>query len=53
LGATRQSEATEDRAVESAPPAGFVELGPLRSSQSRCEIRLDLGGGVVLHVVRS
>jgi hypothetical protein len=53
LGATRQSEAMEDRAVESVPPAGFVELGPLRSSQSRCEIRLDLGGGVVLHVVRS
>jgi hypothetical protein len=53
LGATRQSEARQDRAVESAPPAQFVELGSLRSAQSRCEVRLDLGDGIVLHVVRS
>ncbi len=54
LGATRRSDARQDRAVESgAPPAQFVELGSLRSAQSRCEVRLDLGEGVVLHVVRS
>jgi len=34
------------------PAAGFIDLGALSRSASRCEIRLDLGGGVVLHVVR-
>src|SRR6185437_16358902 len=32
-------------------PAGFIELGPLIGGSSPCEIRLDLGGGVVLQVV--
>jgi hypothetical protein len=36
------------------PGAPFIDLGELRESGgSRCEIRLDLGGGVVLQVVRS
>ena len=39
-----------------ATPAGpFVDLGPLsgpRSQPERCELRLDLGGGVTLHLVR-
>jgi hypothetical protein len=37
------------------PPApGFIDLGALAGrGGSRCEIRLDLGGGVVLHLVRS
>ena len=32
----------------------FVDLGPMTSGQreARLEVRLDLGGGVVLHVVR-
>jgi hypothetical protein len=30
----------------------FVELGPLPGNGSRCEIRLELGGGVILSVVR-
>lgn len=34
------------------PTAGFIDLGALPSGASRCEIRLDLGGGVVLHVMR-
>jgi hypothetical protein len=34
------------------PAAGFIDLGALSRSSSRCEIRLDLGGGVVLQVVR-
>jgi transposase-like protein len=34
------------------PAAGFIDLGALRASSSRYEIRLDLGGGVVLQVVR-
>jgi transposase-like protein len=53
LGATRETEIAESRPVESAPTAGFIELGALRAAQSRCEIRLDLGGGVVLQLVRS
>ena len=35
-----------------APAAGFIDLGALGSGSSRCEIRLDLGGGVVLQLVR-
>lgn len=35
------------------PASGFIDLGALGGgSSSRCEIRLDLGGGVVLQVVR-
>jgi transposase-like protein len=41
--------------VVQEPAPEFIDLGPLgeRSESSRCEIRLDLGGGVVLHLVRS
>jgi hypothetical protein len=31
---------------------GFVDLGTLSASGSRFELRLDLGGGVLLHLVR-
>lgn len=34
------------------PAAGFVDLGALSTSGSRFEVRLDLGGGVLLHLVR-
>jgi putative transposase len=38
----------------SEKPAGeFIDLGALGSSRSRFEVRLDLGGGVLLHLVRS
>ena len=46
---------TEDRALvrpQDREPAGFIELGALGRGSSRCEIRVDLGGGVVLQVVR-
>jgi len=37
-------------------PAGFIDLGSLAASQcapaAGLELRLDLGGGVVLHIVR-
>jgi putative transposase len=33
-------------------PAGFVELGALAGGGSRLEVRLDLGGGVLLHLAR-
>ena len=32
--------------------AGFVDLGTLSASASRFELRLDLGGGVLLHLAR-
>lgn len=32
--------------------AEFIDLGALGARGSRCEIRLDLGGGVVLQLVR-
>ena len=32
--------------------AGFVDLGSLKTSGSKLEMRLDLGSGVLLHVVR-
>ncbi len=35
-----------------ASSAGFVDLGSLKDSGSKLEMRLDLGGGVMLHVVR-
>ena len=37
-----------------APTAGFVDLGPIVSGarEARLEIRLDFGGGIVLHLVR-
>lgn len=38
--------------VSPGPTAGFVDLGSLKDSGSRLEMRLDLGGGVLLHVVR-
>ena len=53
----RERTATAETAAvggstEPEPTAGFIDLGALGSSSSRCEIRLDLGGGVVLQVVR-
>ena len=32
--------------------AGFIDLGALQSGSSRLELRLDLGGGVLVHLVR-
>jgi hypothetical protein len=31
----------------------FIDLGAIDSSRGRFEVRLDLGGGVLLHLVRS
>jgi putative transposase len=39
--------------VTRQPAPGFIDLGALGGAGSHCEIRLDLGGGVVLHLVRS
>lgn len=44
------------RSPKSSTPetgGGFVELGALAAAkESRFEVRLDLGGGVLLHLVR-
>jgi hypothetical protein len=32
--------------------ASFIDLGPLGSRASRFDVRLELGDGVVLHLVR-
>jgi putative transposase len=34
------------------PASGFIDLGSLGTSSSRFEVRLELGGGVLLHLVR-
>jgi hypothetical protein len=39
-------------APSTASTAGFVDLGSLKDNGSKLEMRLDLGGGVLLHVVR-
>ena len=50
-------EPTHHRPVREAPSSplptpGFIDVGALRSHGSRLELRLDLGGGVLLHLVR-
>ena len=35
-----------------APRGDFLDLGTLGSSSARMEVRLELGGGVVIHVTR-
>ena len=54
----RQSEADAAPVIalataKEALSAEFIELGSLSSHRSRCELRLDLGGGVMLQLVRS
>jgi putative transposase len=43
---------TDKAAPVSRPTAGFVDLGSLKGGGSRLEVRLDLGSGMLLHVVR-
>ena len=48
-----EEPATRSVVIEE-PAKGFIDLGALGGGgASRCEIRLELGGGVVLQVVRS
>lgn len=39
-------------AEQSGASPTFVDLGPLGGSTGRFELRLDLGGGLVLHLAR-
>ena len=50
--AVNAGKASASKAKVSEPAGGFIDLGSLEGSASRYEIRLDLGGGVVLQVVR-
>lgn len=44
--------APQSKSVSDKPPAQFIDLGALEPQRSRWEIRLDLGDGVVLQLVR-
>ena len=33
-------------------PGSFIDLGALESDHARCEVRIELGGGIILRVVR-
>lgn len=50
-GAAVSQDTPASRSTHAASAAPFIDLGALTST-SRCEIRLDLGGGVVLYLVR-
>lgn len=43
-----ETEATR----EASKPAGFLDLGTLSAKSTRLELRMDLGAGIVLHLVR-
>jgi putative transposase len=51
-GSTPMRPSADKVAPVSGATAKFVELGSLKDGGSRLEMRLDLGGGVLLHVVR-
>lgn len=54
LGRTSASgQTSESRPVRRNAPQGFIDVGALGCSSSRFEVRLDLGGGLSLHLVRS
>jgi putative transposase len=44
--------ATDKGASVTNAAAGFIDLGALRSGTPRLDLRLDLGGGMLLHLVR-
>jgi hypothetical protein len=46
-----ESDGKVSTAVEVAEP--FIDLGDLRTNGQRLEVRLDLGGGIVLSIARS
>lgn len=53
LDDSSRSNGATPRASKPGPnTAGFVALGTLRGADAALELRLDLGGGVVLQLVR-
>lgn len=51
-GSTQPTTKRSARSGSAKPAQPFVALGALSANGSRCEIRLELGGGVILSVVR-
>lgn len=51
--ASGESVKHADAAATPAEAVEFVDLGALRPSSSRLELRLDFGGGVILQLSRS
>jgi hypothetical protein len=49
---TRRKRPSDVRAAVPAPRGDFLDLGTLGSRSSRMEVRLELGGGVVVHLTR-
>jgi putative transposase len=52
LGSTSDQPVAPNAASVTNSAAGFIDLGALRTVSSRLELRLDLGGGVLLHLAR-
>ena len=52
LGAESDQELVAKAAQLTDRPGGFIDLGDLRSGGSRYEVRLELGGGIVLSIAR-
>lgn len=52
LKGSQQTLRSQKPPMVADPAAGFVDLGALSPSSPRFEVRLDLGGGVLLHLVR-
>ena len=51
-GSASQSGAADKGAGVTNAAGGFIDLGALRGGSSRLELRLDLGAGMLLHLVR-
>jgi hypothetical protein len=49
---TRRKRRARAVPVKRAPRGDFLDLGTLSSSTARMEVRLELGGGVVVHIAR-
>jgi len=52
LGRVPDQPVTEKVAGVANTGDGFIDLGAMRAGSSHLELRLDLGGGVLLHLVR-
>jgi putative transposase len=50
---TKTSPTISSKADMQKTPEGFIDLGAIGASRGRFEVRLDLGGGVLLQLVRS
>jgi putative transposase len=49
---TRRKRRARAEPVMAAPRGDFLDLGTLSSSTARMQVRLELGGGVVVHITR-